>query len=243
VVPAVVPPPTPASATVETIPEPLGGQVLTRPHLYTGAVLALLPAALGMGTFFGVLGLALAQGDDLDAEAGIAAIVIGFGAMGAALWWMVYFADFLPSRYLLRLARAAVAQRPDRLVEPDDPDAVFVQVIPRAHWGRMMLENAADVGFLRIDRDRRELLYEGDRERWVVPAAAVVTCAVESFLVGPPGQGSTFYVAVLRARVGSALWEAPFTRRHVYWGPRSQSGRERETRELALAVQALLGRG
>ena len=88
-----------------------------------------------------------------------------------------------------------------RLVKPGDSEALFVEIVPKLNWGKLSLETARDAGFLRVDKARREVLFEGDRERWRIPAAAITYCEMEFFV---EGQGShaarkVFYT-VLRAR-------------------------------------------
>jgi hypothetical protein len=105
----------------------------------------------------------------------------------------------------------------------------------------MMLESAADVGFLKVDEARSCLLYEGDVERWRIPAKSVLSCEVEEFVVGEGGHGAqSFYVAVLRADVSGQVWEAPFTRRHIDWGRRGAKQRAAETHALRELVCKVL---
>ena len=61
-----------------------------------------------------------------------------------------------------------------------------------------MLETASDVGFLRLDSARGLLLFEGDKERYWVPAGAILSCEVEQ--VEPPS-GMTYGRCHGRARV------------------------------------------
>ena len=81
--------------------------------------------------------------------------------------------------YMFRKARAQLLQRPEAIVDANNPDAIFVEVVPRRNWGKIALQNAEDVGFLHLDSQRRELLIEGDNKRYRVPVPAVVSCAVE----------------------------------------------------------------
>lgn len=64
-------------------------------------------------------------------------------------------------------------------MDPDDPDALFVQVIRIPTGRKWSAEPASDVGFLLADGVSRTLyLAEGDRERW----GGVDACA-ERFVV------------------------------------------------------------
>ena len=43
-----------------------------------------------------------------------------------------------------------------------------------------MLQNAEDIGFLAVDAERNELLFEGDQKRFRIPAAAIQSVGVET---------------------------------------------------------------
>ena len=99
-------------------------------------------------------------------------------------------------------------------MDPENPDATFVEVVPKLNWGQMKLESASDVGFLLLDKQRREILFEGDKECYRIPAAALTSCEVEVHIVGQGTHGATrvFYV-VLRGHHPGGLWEAPVRKR------------------------------
>jgi hypothetical protein len=81
------------------------------------------------------------------------------------------------SQWLRRVARREVNRRPDRIVNPDASGVRFVEIVPRSNWNDLtLLENATDVGFIEIDAQRKRLLYEGDNERYRIPAKAIVGC-------------------------------------------------------------------
>jgi hypothetical protein len=135
-------------------------------------------------------------------------------------WWYI---DYLPTRYFLWRFRREVRTRPDAVVPADDPDAIFIQVIPRTNW-RTMLENASDVGFLAFDEDRRLLLFEGDTERWIIPAAYVRSITIEDFCPTTIDRllRNWYPMVVLRAEVQGKDWEACLAPRQVRferWGP------------------------
>ncbi len=75
--------------------------------------------------------------------------------------------------------RRAIAQRDHAVVAQDDPEVIFVKWTPREQWHEVMLDDAKDVGVLRIDRATKTLLFEGDRYRHRVPGDLVVSCRTE----------------------------------------------------------------
>jgi hypothetical protein len=117
-----------------------------------------------------------------------------------------------------------------------------VDVVPRANWNRMMFENAADIGFLAVDTERREIRFEGDKERYRIPAEAIVSCELaKSVLLStarPDAPG--FWMAVIRAWDQSGIWEAPIAPRlsnSLLWGGRS---RKRIAEDLQIRINALI---
>jgi len=97
------------------------------------------------------------------------------------------------------------------------PAALFVQVIPRANWGKLKLDDASDLGFLRVDPQKRELLFEGDNEQYRVPGAAITSCEIEVFVSGQGTHGATtLYRVVLQANHPSGFWEVPIAQRGAW---------------------------
>jgi hypothetical protein len=145
-------------------------------------------------------------------------------------------------RALYQSACDNIGSRPENLVSPDDPDAIFVEVVPRTNWVKATPKYAyaSDVGFLSIDLERGLLLFEGDRERYLIPAGAILGCEIEPANGFQRAGDSTWrYLAVVRANHPSGTWEAPlairYDARHVFNG-KTHRERAEELRERVLAV-------
>ena len=166
----------------------------------------------------------------------------GIFFLGTAAFFLVN-PTYLANRYLRKVVRREFARRSHHRVEPDDPDALFVEIVPKLNWGKMMWDNAQDVGFLRVDKARREVLFEGDKERWRIPAAAITFCEVEFFVEGQGTHGATkvFYV-VLRARRPAEFWEAPIRERGGM-GIFQSGQRKKSAIRLCEAIRAIQGGG
>jgi hypothetical protein len=221
------PPPPTAPATVAGITPveaPYAGRVLTRKTKLkmTGfALLALvmLFGGIGLMAWGGTMAFPDKKNGGEEVSGGRKALGIGLlGAGGVlflgALGFVLFDASFFSNRFLKNLLKRELSLRPSPLVEPDDPEALFVEVVPKTNWGKLQLDNASDVGLLRVDSRNREILFEGDRERYRIPAAALISCNLEFFVEGEGSHGATklFYV-VLRAQHPSAFWEAPIRER------------------------------
>jgi hypothetical protein len=145
------------------------------------------------------------------------------------------------NRYLLARLTGELSQRPDRIVKESEADAEFVEVVPRAHWGKAMLETATDVGLLRIDARRREILFEGDRERWRIPAGAVLNCAAEPAM--PPGSAVLYYMLVLSVRTAEGPRELSLAVRATSLFPSGNAWRQAWAEQAAARVRQMLGMG
>src|SRR5262249_46480225 len=112
---------------------------------------------------FGPIGLGLLGGwiafPDQPPAGGVS---LGMKALGGTIiaigvaWFLANLVLALGSpgyfsrRYLLGRLRREFAQRPHHLVAPDDLSADFVELVPRENWGKLKLDDASDIGLLRI---------------------------------------------------------------------------------------------
>jgi hypothetical protein len=210
-------------AEVKPVDPLYAGKVLTKKNILLGAAIQFLTLAVifaGMGLAIGGIFLAfpdspLPGGVSIIVRVlGIAMIAIGGVAAVGAIVLGLTRVDYLAMRFLRRVTLREFARRPGHLVNPADAAALFVQVIPRAHWGKMKLEDASDIGFLRVNSERGELLFEGDKEYYRIPGAAISCCEVETFIAGAGTEGSmTLFRVVVQTNVSSGPLEIPFAQR------------------------------
>jgi hypothetical protein len=103
----------------------------------------------------------------------------------AGISWGVYVSQFCLSvpenRWIERRLRQEIGQRPERLVDPQDPEAVFVSLIPRESFTKIKWTMASDVLFLKVDNKHRQLLMEGDSDRYRIPGGAISLCEPQCF--------------------------------------------------------------
>jgi hypothetical protein len=126
----------------------------------------------------------------------------------------------LGNRYYRHRARKFFALRRNKLVDADRPGDVptlFVQVVPRKNWGRLMAETASDTGFLQIDPRRRELRFEGDVERYRIPAAAITRCELANYSSSAGNSLVNYWVVVIQGQTAAGPWEAPISLRQTNW--------------------------
>jgi hypothetical protein len=227
-------------AEITTLGSDHHGRVLTRKRMWLGNAFALI----GIVGFIGGLGL-LAWGASMlehkggtgANSAGVALCVIGGVSVLIALTGMLFDSSFGANRSLRKAFKSELSRRSGVLVEPNDPDALFIEVVPKLNWGKMMLDNADDIGLLLVDKARREVRFEGDKERWRVPAGSITSCEVEYWVHGEGAGRSKLFYTVLRATRRSGFWEAPVRERRGM-GLLS-SKRKKLASRLAAAIQEI----
>jgi hypothetical protein len=141
-------------------------------------------------------------------------LVVGFSCVAWLRWWYRP-GHMMPLVKAVRfdhdLLRRAVASRPRPLVAADDPRAVFAEMSPRRFWSGTTRPECGEYnqGLLLVDAARRGILFEGDYDRYWIPAAAIQACDVEA-LPGAQATTASFWAVVLRVRLGGGTWEFPF---------------------------------
>jgi len=170
---------------------------------------------------------------------GVTILSVGGLVFGSTAIFFLINPLFFSNRFFLRRTREEFSRRPKCLVDPNDPEALFTEIVPKLNWGRAMLETASEVGFLKVDVSRREILFEGDKERFRIPAEAITYCALEVFV---EGQGTyatrAIYYVVIRANRPNQFWEVPLRERHGT-GKFGGGKRKQSAEKLFAAIQQI----
>jgi hypothetical protein len=221
------------SAKVERLGEVEAGRILSPFHLRLALAMYLGPLLATVIPGLVLLVYTIYRVKVLRAHASLADATTGFGGLVlflGGLWFTLRFGNFLPAHYLRAVARSVIELRPGALFNPRDAEAVCVDVIPRANWGKPMVRTASDMGLLKVDTLSRSLLFEGDQERWRIPAASLISAEVESYrpashVEGQQG-GEIYYLTVIRANVGGQVWEGAVSKFHTELRPKTNRLRE-----------------
>ncbi|MCB9855765.1 MAG: hypothetical protein H6818_08755 [Phycisphaerales bacterium] len=133
------------------------------------------------------------------------------GVASVAYGWFVTKRGVPPSfdRFVYQLLCDYIEKRPGRIVEPDAEGVHFVQIIPRANWHKIKPVEKKVAGLLRIDRQRGEILFEGDSRRIRIPIQAVSGCEADA-ITNADGSVQD-YVVIVRANDGTREVELPFS--------------------------------
>ncbi|MBX7246266.1 MAG: hypothetical protein K1X53_12290 [Candidatus Sumerlaeaceae bacterium] len=183
------------------------GKLMSKGKILMGTLIELSPILFIVGgAILGITG-----GDRLEKAARDAdntvGIVLASGGGALVLWGFVAFFLDLGNRYRRGVLRTEVAARPDAVVSANDSEAMIVSIVPMANLPKMMVEEAIDVGLIKVDRGRREILFEGDKERYRIPAEAVQMAIVGEQVTQAGHATTTRYYLFLRANGPNGTWE------------------------------------
>lgn len=132
-----------------------------------------------------------------------------------------------------RRTRDAILKRPEVWVDPDDPQACFVEIVPRENWQKVKAETATDFGFLKCDAEQAALYFEGDTRRICLPLETLTYCAAEPI---QDFSGKVHHHAVtVEASDGEKTLELPF----IPYFPPWTSGRGPSQRRADTLLQRL----
>jgi hypothetical protein len=109
-----------------------------------------------------------------------------------------------------------------------------------------MMENATDIGFLELKPARRELIFEGDRQRYWIPVESILEIkhefwaeAIQHQLQSSP---TLHHHIVVRAMTAEGPWETWFSRRHDTFRRLTAKRRLADAKELESKIREL-GKG
>jgi hypothetical protein len=236
------------SGAVWRVPAPHAGRAVTPGITLIKNALFLLQVALIFVASFVPSVLGFTAGRWLfpnDKNLSFLPILAGLGVTVLLMW--VWFGQLLrnpwSSRFVQHKIQSEFLRRPDPVVDPNHPDAIMVEVVPRRNWGQVLLTNAEDQGFLFVDTKGRQLLFEGDQQRYRIPAEAILSCEVEAMNKDAAQDERSVPVAAVVVsfrddRLGER--EVPFLPRATVAGDTLGGNYVERARELDRRIAALL---
>lgn len=173
--------------------------------------------------------------------------LIGGGAVGGLVVGFLYLllvGQFLASRYLIRVGKKILRGRPNAQLSADSEGLIPVEIFDRAAWTSTVVRSV-DSGFLQIDGARRELKFEGNKNRWLIPATAITKCKIEEAHVGSEGNENAekrYYVVIAVNHEGEP-WEAGMIHTRTELGSDGQEQRYARAQAFFGEISQLLQPG
>jgi hypothetical protein len=228
-------------ATITPVPKPYSQQVCSGSFILWGNMLLMAPALFLFGGS-GLLALSWCLASEDSVALSVALLV--FGAAGFV--WGVYTGLCCPgtqrSRWIERRLCRAIACRPDPLVDARDPDRIFVSFIPREYWSMVKSTASPDLLLMRIDQERRQVLLEGDYNRYRIPAGAIAQCGPECFFhVADIRHRNELWMVRLLVAADGRLHELLLSIVHLDWRPHTNDYRKTIAEEVCQRITGLRG--
>jgi hypothetical protein len=231
-------------AAVEPVEPGDAGQVLTPKNAALQTLIGVVSQLGGIAVGLGTAGIMLSLDPQPPDWVGGVVLVWMFACMGLSLIWSLCYPRYLTARFMLRQTRRAFEKRAGLAVDLNTPDLIFVDIIPRTNWGKAMMENASDIGFLQLDRERRELIFEGDRERYWIPVESILEVRHEfwsdSIKHQLQSEPNKYHVITVRAMTADGPWETWFYRRQDKFQRYTAKQRLNEAMALQAKIRALM---
>jgi hypothetical protein len=222
-------------AEITPVPPREAGRVLNQFHNSVAVALIFLPVVVGLIGGFGMI----LTGMSFAGTHGIVTMIFvlsGFAIGGGSILVLLRYQHFLPSVYLRAIATSVFADRTGTLVRPTDEGVLFMEILPRSSFGK--LGPASDIGFFQIDREAKELRFEGDSKRYRIPYAALKGCKVESIRLDSDKWGTDLYfVTVLTVITSSGSREIALHAKQLKFQRRRMPERQAEAEDLCDAIQ------
>jgi hypothetical protein len=156
--------------------------------------------------------------------------------------WGIYVAfccsNVTANRWIERRLRYEISQRADSLVDAHEPDSIYVSLIPREHFSQVRWTYASDLLLLKIDAARRQVLLEGDSDRYRIPADAIARCDLRPFTILDPAK--EFWVLRLVVHFENEKRELLLNPGHTAWTPSTNASRQRVAAKLRREIEAML---
>lgn len=186
-------------------------KLMTPVHVTVQVLIALGPLLLALiGAIAG--GVYLYQNWS-DASVMQKTLVIGGGLAGlvVSFVYLIRIGQFVSNAYGIGVARKRLPLRSDSPFSGNETDLVTVELFDRESW-TATIAKSTDFGFLRIDRLSKELVFEGNKNRWRLPLAGISGCRIEESIVGSEGTENPerrYYVVVEARNLAEGNpWEA-----------------------------------
>ncbi|MBN2579824.1 MAG: hypothetical protein JXB10_12625 [Pirellulales bacterium] len=169
---------------------------------------------------------------------------LGFPLGAAALVWGIYTGIFCPgvpeNRWIARRLRSELAQRPDLFVVPQDPETLYVSLIPREHFKKIKLTMAADLLLMKIDQRGRQIVMEGDCDRYRIPAGAIAVCEPQCFFLPlDTQQNNQWWMIRLMVQFEDGVRELLLSSNPMQWTPMTNHRRRDRAEELCRRINAI----
>jgi hypothetical protein len=232
-------------AVITPVPEPFRQRVRSKGYALWVNLIGLTPLlwiAAGGGLI--ALGVWMIH-EGISLPAAIAALVAGTPCLGWGMYMGLFCLSVAENRWIERRLRQEIGRRPDPLVDAADPEAIYVSLIPRESFAKVQLTMSSDLLLLKIDQRGRQLVLEGDSDRYRIPAGAIALCQTQCFFHPMDAQRhNQLWMVRLMIQVDDGQRELLLSIGNISWRPMTNARRQQIAEEAWERIEDLIaGRG
>lgn len=190
----------------------------------------------GVGAFFGLV--CVFSGD---------ATVLGWFAVMAGLaslvWgWYTNSCCHLAHecRWVNRRLREEIRLRADAWVDADDPESIYLDIVPRRRFAGIGARRTSDIVLLKVDESQKTVLMEGDCRRYRMPVDSIWRCEAQClYLASDSEHRFQIWTVRLLIRVEEGLHELLCVVGNVSWKPMTNARRRQIAEQLCARINRL----
>jgi hypothetical protein len=223
---------------ISPVPEPFRQRVRSRGYALSVNIRGVMPLVYILGG----LGIMVAAAQLRGQGPLLAILAVGVGAV--SFLWGIYTALYCTgvgaNRWVERRLRRELSERSDAWVDASDPDSVYVSIIPREHFSKVKLTMASDLLLLKLDKQKKQIVMEGDSNRYRIPAGAILLCEPQCFFApGDTHQRIQIWMLRLIVNTGLEQKEILFNVDHTTWRPVTNRRRQKQAEGMCARIREL----
>jgi hypothetical protein len=226
-------------AEITPVPEPYRQRVRAPGYALRVNLRGAIPLVFILGGA-GLLALGIWQAVEGLLALGCAAAAAGAAGIAWGIYVALYCASVYENRWIQRRLRQELGERPDALVDAQSPDSVFVSLIPRESFVKVRWTMSSDLMLLKIDEPGRQLVMEGDSDRYRIPAESITVCEPQCFFHPIDiNHANQLWMVRLVVAVEQGSRELLLSVGHTRWTPMTNDRRHRAAEEMCQRIDGL----
>jgi hypothetical protein len=228
-------------AEIAPVPEPYRQRVRAPGYAWRVNLRGAIPLVYILGGG-GLLALGIWRAFEGSVALGCTVAAVGASGLAWGVYAALYCMGVYENRWIERCLRREIGQRPDSQVDSTCRDSVYVSLIPRESFIKMRWTMASDLMLLKLDEQGRQVVMEGDSDRYRIPAEAISVCEPQCFFHPVDiHQQNQLWMVRLVVTVEQGVRELLISIAHTHWTPMTNTRRHLTAEQMCQRINGLRG--